>query len=145
MKQASPIHGWCWLAQTNYDIFMTHHTTENNCGTKTKNYFEWVLWHWSWCTRQLHLEPTRPNDLVDCNKVSTGQLTSWTSLSKNPCTWVFTRTKWTNHPGNRYVGVAVFNAANFITVDLLQIDRHRDNEMHRNVVAHLIMSNLHRF
>ena len=31
MKRASPTHGGCWLAQTNYDALMTHHTmcTEN--------------------------------------------------------------------------------------------------------------------
>ena len=29
MKRASPAHGGRWLAQTNYDALMTHHTTEN--------------------------------------------------------------------------------------------------------------------
>ena len=29
MKRASPTHGRRWLAQTNYDALMTHHTTEN--------------------------------------------------------------------------------------------------------------------
>ena len=29
VKQASPTHGGRWLAQTNYDALMTHHTTEN--------------------------------------------------------------------------------------------------------------------
>ena len=30
MKRASPTHGGRWLAQTNYDALMTHHTTENS-------------------------------------------------------------------------------------------------------------------
>ena len=30
MKRASPTHGECWLAQTNYDALVTHHTTENS-------------------------------------------------------------------------------------------------------------------
>ena len=29
VNQASPTHGGRWLAQTNYDALMTHHTTEN--------------------------------------------------------------------------------------------------------------------
>ena len=29
MKRGSPTHGGRWLAQTNYDALMTHHTTEN--------------------------------------------------------------------------------------------------------------------
>ena len=29
MKRASSTHGGRWLARTNYDAFMTHHTTEN--------------------------------------------------------------------------------------------------------------------
>ena len=29
MKRASPTHGGRWLAQTNYDTLMAHHTTEN--------------------------------------------------------------------------------------------------------------------
>ena len=29
VKRASPTHGGRWLAQTNYDALMTHHTTEN--------------------------------------------------------------------------------------------------------------------
>ena len=35
------------------------------CGIKTKNHFEWLLWHWS-SLGQLNLEPTRPNGLVGC-------------------------------------------------------------------------------
>ena len=30
MKRASPTHGGCWLAQTNYDPLMKHHTTEKS-------------------------------------------------------------------------------------------------------------------
>ena len=29
VKRASPTRGGRWLAQTNYDALMTHHTTEN--------------------------------------------------------------------------------------------------------------------
>ena len=35
----------------------------SKCGIKTKNNFEWLLWHWSSLGR-LNLEPTRPNGLV---------------------------------------------------------------------------------
>ena len=30
VKRASPTHGGRWLAETNYDALVTHHTTENN-------------------------------------------------------------------------------------------------------------------
>ena len=29
MKWASPTHNGCWLAQTNYDVLTTQHTTES--------------------------------------------------------------------------------------------------------------------
>ena len=35
-------------------------------GLKRKKHFEWLLWHWSWLTDQLNLEPTRPNGFVGC-------------------------------------------------------------------------------
>ena len=30
VKRASPTHSGCWLAQTNNDVQMTHHTTDNS-------------------------------------------------------------------------------------------------------------------
>ena len=30
VKRASPTHIGCWLAQTNNDVLMTHHTTDNS-------------------------------------------------------------------------------------------------------------------
>ena len=39
VKRASPIHGGRWLAQTNYDALMTHHTTENTSKHGMKIFF----------------------------------------------------------------------------------------------------------
>ena len=35
VKRASPTHGGRWLAQTNYDALMTHHTTDSFVGPRT--------------------------------------------------------------------------------------------------------------
>ena len=50
VKRASPTRGGRWLAQTNYDTLMTHHTTENSLlpdGTQNYEDFHWRKCVWN--------------------------------------------------------------------------------------------------